>query len=385
MNKNLIVISAMVLGANSLYALGTNAGTTITNDATLSYSAGGVAQPDVSTTTNNTGDSFVVDKKIDMTLVTTDTDQVNVSPGQTNRETNFKFKNEGNDDQYFKFTVDDLTGGEADYDNDPDSNNIKAGSFEIQCTYTDENGAAQTAGYSADLTIKIKEDTEATCVVRGDIKNATDGAIDGDIMNIELLAKAYKDATNPETETTDGDTQSGTPDVVFADGESIANGSTAGNLGTEGNDASSKGDAAGDGEEKARSGYIVQTPVLSVEKKSCVVSDPVNNTSNPKRIPGAVIRYMFDIKNAGTGDVTDLNITDVINDNLILGGTVASAKKKENQSSCDCTTEPSDSISGSTDVSGQTVTIEGISVAHGATQGTAGENHTCVSIETEIE
>ncbi len=380
MKKSFLAIAAVIALTNSVFALGTDAGTDISNQATLSYSAGGVAQPTVDSNT----DTFKVDKKVDMVLSTTDSDQIEVTPGQQDRITNYTFKNEGNSNEYFKFEVANLANDkEADYNDKKDSDDVN--NLEIKCVYTDENGDTQTADWASSFIIKVKEDTNATCQVRADINNpdSTPGTNDagagddGDIMNVELKATAYKDDKSaPEEETTGADTQNSV-DVVFADGESVQNGASSGLGETAADDNSTKGDTAGDGIDVARSGYIIKTPVLSVQKTSCPISDPVNNTTNPKRIPGAVIRYMFDIQNTGTGDVSDLNISDTLNDNFDLTNTQSSAKKDEDKDSCSCDSEPSTDISGDTTVSGQDVKITKVNVASG--------KHSCISIEAEIK
>lgn len=43
----------------------------------------------------------------------------------------------------------------------------------------------------------------------------------------------------------------------------------------------------------------VSTAVLEIEKSSTVISDPVNGTSNPKAIPGAIVEYAITIRNVG--------------------------------------------------------------------------------------
>jgi len=372
MKKTVLSIVASLLLGSQAYALGTDAGTDITNSATLSYKAGGVDQPDV---TSNT-DTFKVDKKIDMVLSTDDSTQVEVTPGQEDRITSYTFKNEGNANQKFKFEVANLPNGEeADYNTKKDNDDVN--NLEIQCTYTDGSGSSQTAGWDSSFVIEIKEDTEASCEVRADIKTAADGGEDGDIMNVELKATAYKDdGSAPEEETTGADTQDSV-DIVFADGESVANGANSGLGDTAADDNSTKGDTAGDGIEVARSGYIIKTPILSVNKTSCPVSDPVNNTDNPKRIPGAIVRYMFDIKNTGSSDASGVTLKDTLDSNLDLTNTKSSAKKSDEQDSCDCATEPSDDISGDTTVSGQDVEIKNI--------GIKSNKHTCVSFEVEIK
>ncbi len=48
---------------------------------------------------------------------------------------------------------------------------------------------------------------------------------------------------------------------------------------------------------------------LTVTKTSTLVSDPVNGTSNPKMIPGALVDYVITVTNAGTGAVDANTIT----------------------------------------------------------------------------
>jgi len=57
-------------------------------------------------------------------------------------------------------------------------------------------------------------------------------------------------------------------------------------------------------------------PNLSVNKSSCVINDPVNGTSNPKRIPGATIRYAFLVTNTGTTNGQNVFVNDNINSNF---------------------------------------------------------------------
>ena len=55
-------------------------------------------------------------------------------------------------------------------------------------------------------------------------------------------------------------------------------------------------------------------PVISVEKQSTVISDPFSGTVNPKRVPGALVRYAITVRNSGPGpaDAGTLLLTDVI-------------------------------------------------------------------------
>ena len=55
-------------------------------------------------------------------------------------------------------------------------------------------------------------------------------------------------------------------------------------------------------------------PTLTVRKTSEVLSDPVNGATNPKRIPGAVVRYSVNVVNGGRGtvDASTLAISDPV-------------------------------------------------------------------------
>ena len=54
-------------------------------------------------------------------------------------------------------------------------------------------------------------------------------------------------------------------------------------------------------------------PNMSISKTSCVISDPVNNTTRPKRIPGATIRYAFQVSNTGSIAATNVLVDDTLN------------------------------------------------------------------------
>jgi uncharacterized repeat protein (TIGR01451 family) len=57
-----------------------------------------------------------------------------------------------------------------------------------------------------------------------------------------------------------------------------------------------------------------QTAELVIVKSSTVVSDPVNGTSNPKLIPGAIVEYSITVRNVGVGtvDSSSIIITDIM-------------------------------------------------------------------------
>ncbi len=81
-------------------------------------------------------------------------------------------------------------------------------------------------------------------------------------------------------------------DTVFADGAGAA-------------------DSQYDGKYSARDDYTVLAAALSVAKSSRIVSDPVNGTTNPKFIPGAVVEYCIAVTNAsGSATANDVGVND---------------------------------------------------------------------------
>ena len=54
----------------------------------------------------------------------------------------------------------------------------------------------------------------------------------------------------------------------------------------------------------------------TISKDSCVISDPVNNTSNPKRIPGATIRYALELNNNTPAMLSSAIVDDTLNSNF---------------------------------------------------------------------
>jgi uncharacterized repeat protein (TIGR01451 family) len=65
---------------------------------------------------------------------------------------------------------------------------------------------------------------------------------------------------------------------------------------------------------------VVLEPDLTIAKSSSVLSDPVNGGTNPKRIPGGVVRYSILVTNSGIGspDASTLVITDPVPANTRL-------------------------------------------------------------------
>ncbi|MEO0573884.1 MAG: hypothetical protein AAF004_00385, partial [Pseudomonadota bacterium] len=50
----------------------------------------------------------------------------------------------------------------------------------------------------------------------------------------------------------------------------------------------------------------------SLSKAEALVSDPINGTTDPLHIPGAVVEYTITVVNNGSADATSVSVTDII-------------------------------------------------------------------------
>ena len=89
--------------------------------------------------------------------------------------------------------------------------------------------------------------------------------------------------------------------------------------------------------------YSYLSAKLSVTKMSCILSDLINGTSMPKRIPGATIRYSVEINNTGAVAADDVQLTDSLSSEF----DASSIRNLQIQSgACDCLSVASSSNNG---------------------------------------
>lgn len=282
MKKILVIALLMLIGFSGAYAVGTVAGTQVQNSVTLNYAVGGISQTAINA---NDGSGFLVDNAIDFTVANNDGAQIIVTPGDTGKITNWTLANTGNAAQYFTLASTNLTGGESIYSHadtaDTSTPYTITYSTDGGSTYNPYTGAFQLA-IGASVLIRVSADIPLSVV-------------NGDVMNIQLEATATDSGGTALTATSGSDTI-GSVDIVLAEGAGV----------------STQGNTQYDGKFSAWGGYIVESANLSVTKTSCIISDPVNSTTNPKRIPGAVLRYQIQVANTGTSDATSVTVVDTI-------------------------------------------------------------------------
>lgn len=264
-----------VLVANPALADGTAAGTTITNTVTVNYQVGGVSQ-----TATGASNSFAVDRKVSMTVAEVGSSATQVSPGATAQVTTFTVTNNSNATLDFALTAGQLSGGAGahggtdsfDVTNvkiylDDGDNVFDAGDTEI--TYLDEVAPDETRRVYvvSDIPLSLTTGSVATVSLTATGREGGGAGSQG-----AALSETNTGAAN--------EVDAMFVDTVFAD-----------SAGTD--------DAQGDGAHSARDDYSVLAAALTVVKRSKVISDPVNGTTNPKAIPGATIEYCISVANAG--------------------------------------------------------------------------------------
>lgn len=291
-----------ILGSGSALAVGTLAGTSIDNTATLNYSVGSVNQnpivssPSGSTNTVGALTTFRVDNKVNLFVDTTQTSPVAVVPGQgstTGMTTTFTVSNLGNATQSYKLTVTDLSGNPIIY------SSARTDNFDVNTPACKIFvGGVQQAFIG---------DTGPSAAVTGTVVNVDVacqiplGLANGQLAGISLKAETANSGTAGATLTTE--TRVGLADdptavdVVFAE-------------------AASPGDVAKNGAHTAYGAYEVQTASLSVSKTVQVVCDPANLGTGAKAIPGAYLRYTIEVTNNAATAATLATISDVLAANL---------------------------------------------------------------------
>lgn len=280
------VLAIAMVGAAPAFAAGTTSGSSVLNTATVDYQVGGVAQPQLSA--NNT---FTVDTKVNLTVAEVGTTTTTVAPGSTAQVTTFTVTNTSNTVMDFGLGVSQSAGGTSAHGG-TDTFDVTGATI-----YRDtNNNGVYDAGTDTAVTYldELAADASATVFV---VANIPGGLATGAVAEVNLTATSQAGGTAGTagavlTQTAGANTTG--VDVVFADAAGTAT-----------------GDVARDGKHSDDDDYTVSTAALTVAKYSRVISDPLNGTTNPKMIPGAVVEYCIAVTNAAGGSAaTNVAIND---------------------------------------------------------------------------
>ncbi len=250
--------------ADTARAAGVPAGTLIENTATVTYELSGTP---ISIDTNTT--SITVAERIDV-VVTRQSPQVLVQPGETDRVILFRVTNTGNGDEVFALAIDSNVAG-SDFNPLPAATSIY---FD-----TDASGdltAGDVAYQPGDNDPDLPPDASVDILLVNDIPA---GPANGDIGRTELTAASTTGTGAPGTNLP-GQGDDGVDAVI----------------GTSGGIASEVGE------------YIVADVEISVSK-SQLVSDPFGG-SEP--VPGATISYSITVEVTSAGTASNAFVRDPI-------------------------------------------------------------------------
>ncbi|HET8747747.1 MAG TPA: hypothetical protein VFM98_19260 [Ramlibacter sp.] len=292
-----IAFAAAFAGEAALAA--TAANTPINNRAQLNYKVGTVDQDPIgSSKTGNTSGSgedttFLVDNKVNPIVTTQNTAAVTAVPGKAAVATEFKVANGGNAPQDMLLTIGNVSNGdvfgEADNENFADLS---------KCKVSIDGATAQALpAYTGTITAGSDVAVQVLCDIPKDLA-------DQKVVGIYLTAEAREPVTRAAlVESTGADTA--TVDVVFADENALDD--ATGGVGNDG-----KRDA----KHSKRSGYKIETAVLTVKKTVKPLCDGFNTTANAKNIPGAYVQYVVEIKNDGVGTAQLTTMADNLDANV---------------------------------------------------------------------
>lgn len=312
LSRALLTAGALTLMSASATFASTAPCTTITNTATLAYSVGGTAQPNI-TSASNAANQFNVGVKVLLTVTTTDGNNVTVIPGATPAVLTFTVQNNGNavHDYALAFaaattgTASPVGPGNDSFDGTTIAVRVENG---LQAGYQASGANQDTASFIDDLAGDGATRTVYVVYTPNDLTAAS-----GSIAVYYLKATTQWADSSLISETPTGFPVSpiaaqqstcngGTPiDVVFGDGTGpFTDGVLANN------------DIARDSEHSDDSAFIVSSALIGVTKGVTVISDPFNGVTDPKAIPGAVVRYSIAIVNSGTASASLSTISDAL-------------------------------------------------------------------------
>ena len=345
----IIAFAVAALSGGAAHAAGTLSGTSISNLATLSYSVGGTAQTSIGSSAGGntagagTATSFVVDNKVNLSVLETGGAVTSVVPGTTNQVTTFTVTNSGNTAQGYTFAAANQSAASAVIAGTADGIDVSNLRVFVDAN---ANGTYDAGTDTATAIPTLAPDASATVFVLADIPA---GASNGQQANVTLTATTTTAGTATAVVATAGADTAGV-DIVFADVATVESAF----VGTS---------AARDGQATARDAYRTTSAVISVAKTSQLVCDPFNGSAaDRKNIPSSIVRWTITISNAAgaAASATLAQVTDTLNANTTFDpNLVTGAGAPATATSCTSASGAPEGVAGSgfkIDVTGDTRT-----------------------------
>ena len=266
---------------------GTVAGTSIANTATANFTVNGTAQ----SASSNTA-TFVVDRKVNLTVVSTQTDPTQVNLGDTGVVASFRVTNNTNSAQDFLLAANQIVpAGVLTGTDNFDLNNLKI-------FVDDGNGIFDPNADKQTYIVELAPDASVAVFIVGDVPSLSIARIAQVGLGVRVAAGGAA-GTQGSVLTETGLNQDNQVDVVFADNdnEDVLGYDTLHN---------------GAGWAYAAFEVGVHSVSLTVTKSASIVTDGVSSIK-PKALPGAVVLYCLTVRNATlTTPAANVSLTDVI-------------------------------------------------------------------------
>ncbi len=271
------LVAAMLLGQQAM-AEGTRAGTTIDNTASVAFEVNNIPQTAEASNTV----SFVVDRRVDYTLVPVSTPDLEiVNPGQNDAFVDFLLTNTSNSDLDFTLALAQETTGNPVDGSGNDSTDISNLEYAVSLQ-TVAGGDADPAQLGPQFVDDLAADQAIRIRVWGD---AALTMTDGQIAGAELTATAQ--------DTAGAALVYGAPNT-----DGLENVDVNGNAGVE----------------VSVDGFIVDAAALGVAKIVSIIS---GDLGTGLMLPGVVLQYEIAVTNAaGAADATDVIVSDAIDPDL---------------------------------------------------------------------
>jgi len=285
--------TAVLATTGTAHAAETVAGTVISNTAQVTYTVNGTPQ-----STNSTTSTFVVDRKVNFTVVVDQAANTKVNLGQVGAVTSFKLTNTTNGAQDFLLDSAQavpigILPGVPDFT----MSNLKV------FVDSNGNGVYDPGTDTATFIDELAPDASIEVFIVGDVP--TTGSPNLALVALHAVAASGGATGTKGTALIPTDLNLGnadnTVDIVFADNDSDG--------------LLYLGDIARNGQGIAYSGYEigVRNVALTVTKTARVISDDVNLLVNPKALPGATVEYCLTVNNATLlTSASNVVLTDVV-------------------------------------------------------------------------
>lgn len=308
------LVAALLLGQQAL-AEGTEAGTSVTNTASVDYFVGGIDQADIPSNTV----TFLVDRRVNFTLVPSSTgDLVPVSPGGNDYWVDFLLTNVSNSDLDFDLGLLEAALTTPVDGSGNDTADMGTLDYAISATTVLGGDDDPVRGVNTGIIDELGSDEAIRIRVWGD---AALTLLNGQIAGAELTATAYE-AGAPGLGTA--------LDWVTAPTDGVVD-----NVDVNGNN----------GVEVSVDGFLVNAADLSVVKGYTIVD---GDLGSGLPIPGARLQYEIVVSNAaGASTATNIVVSDLIDSDLtfltgVTGSDFADIEYDDGSGGVDCTADDGD-------------------------------------------